>query len=108
MPNHYVGELLHAMAISGLSCVRTELLHFFVNSTLAATSSTNEWRASALGDLGDLPALVDRGSMSEQCSDANIMSLYNIYSNRAARSHFPADRFPGLGQRTSIEKRRLA
>ena len=30
MPNHYGGDLLHTMAMSGLSRVRTELLHFLV------------------------------------------------------------------------------
>ncbi len=30
MPNHYGGDLLHTMGISGLSRVRTELLHFVV------------------------------------------------------------------------------
>src|SRR5579864_5244331 len=30
MPNHYGGDLLHTMAISGRSRVRTELLHFVV------------------------------------------------------------------------------
>src|SRR5436305_3814455 len=29
-PNHYVGDLLHTMAISGFSRVRTELLHLVV------------------------------------------------------------------------------
>ena len=33
MPNHYGGDLLHTMAISGLSRVRTELLHLFVVPT---------------------------------------------------------------------------
>jgi hypothetical protein len=30
MPNHYGGDLLHTMGMSGLSRVRTELLHFGV------------------------------------------------------------------------------
>jgi hypothetical protein len=30
MPNHYGGDLLHTMGISGLSRVRTELVHFVV------------------------------------------------------------------------------
>jgi len=33
IPNHYGGDLLHTMAISGLSRVRTELLHLFVVPT---------------------------------------------------------------------------
>src|SRR5438132_2164070 len=35
IPNHYVGDLLHTMAISGLSRVRTELLCFFVTPSSA-------------------------------------------------------------------------
>jgi hypothetical protein len=35
MPNHYVGDLLHTMAISGLSRVRTELFEPFVVPSLA-------------------------------------------------------------------------
>ena len=34
MPNHYVGDLLHTMAISGLSRVRTELLKLAVVESL--------------------------------------------------------------------------
>src|SRR5579864_572596 len=30
MPNHYVGDLLHIIAMSGLSHVRTELFELFV------------------------------------------------------------------------------
>jgi len=35
MPNHYVGDLLHTMAISGLSRVRTELFKLTVVPALA-------------------------------------------------------------------------
>jgi len=35
MPNHYVGDLLHTIGISGLSRVRTELLHLTVVAALA-------------------------------------------------------------------------
>src|SRR5271154_5024096 len=35
MPNHYVGDLLHTMAISGLSRVRTELFELTVIPALA-------------------------------------------------------------------------
>ena len=34
MPNHYVGDLLHTLGISGLSRVRTELFHLLVISSL--------------------------------------------------------------------------
>jgi hypothetical protein len=35
MPNHYVGDLLHTIGISGLSRVRTELLQLAVVEVLA-------------------------------------------------------------------------
>ena len=35
MPNHYVGDLLHTIGISGLSRVRTELLRLAVVAALA-------------------------------------------------------------------------
>jgi hypothetical protein len=34
MPNHYIGDLLHTIAMSGLSRVRTELLHMAVVAAL--------------------------------------------------------------------------
>ncbi len=34
MPNHYIGDLLHTIAISGLSRVRTELLQLAVVAAL--------------------------------------------------------------------------
>jgi hypothetical protein len=35
MPNHYIGDLLHTIAISGLSRVRTELMQLAVIAALA-------------------------------------------------------------------------
>ena len=32
MPNHYIGDLLHNIAMSGLSRVRTERLSGYVNA----------------------------------------------------------------------------
>jgi hypothetical protein len=46
MPNHYVGDLLHTMGISGLSRVRTELVQLAIvqpltpSLTMSAMSST--------------------------------------------------------------------
>jgi hypothetical protein len=34
MPNHYVGDLRHTIGISGLSRVRTELLHLAQSGTI--------------------------------------------------------------------------
>jgi hypothetical protein len=40
MPNHYVGDLLHTMGISGLSRVRTELVHLAIVQPLTLESGS--------------------------------------------------------------------
>src|ERR1700675_1584754 len=55
MPNHYGGDLLHTMGMYGLSRVRTELLHFVVVPSLAATSSTAARARLARGALAAAP-----------------------------------------------------
>jgi hypothetical protein len=55
MPNHYVGDLLRAMAISGLSRVRTELLQWAVAATLAPHPVQMHRQLPSHGYLGDLP-----------------------------------------------------
>ena len=49
MPNHYAGDLLHTLAISGLSRVRTELFELTVIPALAPhpVQSTASLRAMA-------------------------------------------------------------
>jgi len=46
MPNHYAGDLLHTIAMSGLSRVRTELFALLVIPTLGAL-----WLPSPLARL---------------------------------------------------------
>jgi hypothetical protein len=46
MPNHYIGDLLHTIAISGLSRVRTELVQLAIVQNPDATSSTDAPPAS--------------------------------------------------------------
>ena len=55
MPNHYVGDLLHTMGISGLSRVRTELLQLAVVLTLAPHPVQMHRQFPSHRYLGDLP-----------------------------------------------------
>src|SRR5205085_11206628 len=54
MPNHYGGDLLHTMAMSGLSRVRTELLHFVVVPAAAPHPVQLDCQLARHRHLGDL------------------------------------------------------
>src|SRR5450631_2156284 len=56
MPNHYAGDLLHTMAISGLSRVRTELFELTVVPALAPHPGQMHRKFACHGDLRDLPS----------------------------------------------------
>ena len=56
MPNHYAGDLLHTMAISGLSRVRTELFKLTVVQTLAPHPVQVNRQLSGHRYLRDLPS----------------------------------------------------
>jgi len=56
MPNHYVGDLLHTMGISGLSRVRTELLQLAVVAALAPHPVQMHRQFPRHGYLGNLPS----------------------------------------------------
>ena len=64
MPNHYVGDLLHTMAISGLSRVRTELFEPFVIPAPAPHPVQMHRQFAGHGYLGDLPSAT-HGKMEE-------------------------------------------
>src|ERR1700751_4951 len=64
MPNHYLGDLLHTMAISGLSRVRTELLHLAVVPAFAPHPVQMHRQLPRHRCLGDLPA-TSHGEMEE-------------------------------------------
>ena len=55
MPNHYVGDLLPTIAISGLSRVRTELLQLAVVPAPAPHPVQMHRQLPGHGYLGDLP-----------------------------------------------------
>src|SRR5438132_4505509 len=54
MPNHFSGDLLHTLAISGLSCVRTELFQLFVVPSLAPHPVQMNREFARHGDFRDL------------------------------------------------------
>jgi len=54
MPNHYVGDLLHTIGISGLSRVRTELLHLAIIQSLAPHPVQMHRQFPRHGYLGNL------------------------------------------------------
>jgi len=56
MPNHYVGDLLHTIGMSGLSRVRTELLQLAVVASLAPHPVQMHRQLPRHRYLGDLPS----------------------------------------------------
>ena len=66
MPNHYIGDLLHTIAISGLSRVRTELLQLAVVPTLAPHPVQMHRQLAGHGYFCDL-ASAPHGQVEEQC-----------------------------------------
>ena len=56
MPNHYAGDRLHTMAISGLSRVRTELFELTVIPALAPHPVQMHCEFACHGYLRDLPS----------------------------------------------------
>jgi hypothetical protein len=56
IPNHYAGDLLHTMAISGLSRVRTELCELTVVPALAPHPVQVNRQLSGHRYLRDLPS----------------------------------------------------
>src|ERR1041385_3851280 len=62
MPNHYGGDLLHTMAMSGLSRVRTELLHSVVVPAAAPHPVQLDCQLPRHRHLGDLARMTWEGS----------------------------------------------
>jgi hypothetical protein len=60
MPNHYVGDLLHTIEISGLSRVRTELLHLAVVPALTPHPVQMHCQLPRHRYLRDLPSAPHR------------------------------------------------
>ena len=71
MPNHYGGDLRHTMAISGLSHVRTEFLHFVVIPAAPPHPVQLDRQLAGHCHLGDL-ASTPHGSMKKLAAPLRI------------------------------------
>ena len=71
MPNHYDGDLLHTMAISGLSRVRTELLHLLVVPAATPHPVQLDRQLAGHRDLGDLTS-APHGQVKELAAPLRI------------------------------------
>ena len=56
MPYQLLGVLLHTMAMSGLSRVRTDLFHLLVVPSLAPHPVETNRKSTGHGNLGNLPS----------------------------------------------------
>jgi len=71
MPNHYVGDLLHTIAISGRSRVRTELLQLAVVPALASHPVQMHRQFPGHRNLGDLSSTA-HGKMEELAAPLHL------------------------------------
>ena len=74
MPNHYVGDLLHTMGMSGLSRVRTELVQLAVVQPLTPHPVQMHRQLASHGYLRDLPS-PSHGEV-EECAAPLWMAAY--------------------------------
>ena len=71
MPNHYVGDLRHTLAISGLSHVRTELPHLLVIPLLPPHPVESNREFPRHGYLGD-PSLSSHGQVEKPAPPVGV------------------------------------
>src|SRR5206468_8542439 len=71
MPHHYVGDLRHSLAISGLSHVRTELPHLLVIPLLPPHPIESNREFPRHGYLGN-PSLSSHGQVEKMASPVRI------------------------------------
>jgi hypothetical protein len=77
IPNHYVGDLLHTIEISGLSRVRTELLPLAVIAALAPHPVQMHRQFPCHRDLCDLPSPAHR-QMEEPAAPLGLTAHRNL------------------------------
>ena len=77
MPNHYAGDLLHTLAISGLSRVRTELSKLTVVQSLAPHPVQVNCQLSRHRYLRDLPSSSHR-EMEELAAPLRLTAHRNL------------------------------
>src|SRR5215469_1128427 len=77
MPNHYIGDLLLTIAMSGLSRVRTELLQLCVVHALAPHPVQMHRQLACHGHLGNLPPS-SHGKVKEPTSPLRLTSYCDL------------------------------
>ncbi|SPE22865.1 hypothetical protein SBA2_1070004 [Acidobacteriia bacterium SbA2] len=77
MPNHYVGDLLHTIGISGLSRVRTELFQLAVVQTLAPHPLQVHRQLSSHRHFGDLASTPHR-KVKELAAPLGLAAYRNL------------------------------
>ena len=88
MPNHYIGDLLHTIEISGLFRVRTELLHLTVVETLAPHPVQMHRQLSRHRYLGDL-ASPSHGEVEELAAPLRLTAHRDLrrFHQQKAQQH---------------------
>src|SRR5437868_9898471 len=77
MPNHYIGDLLHTIGISGLSRVRTELLQLAVVIPLPPHPLQMHRQFSRHRYLGDLPSAA-HGEVKERTTPLGLAAYRHL------------------------------
>src|SRR5579859_1559868 len=85
MPNHYAGDLLHTMAISGLFRVRTELFKLTVVQPLTPHPVQMNRQLSGHRDLRDLPSSA-HGQVEELAAPLRTEGRLTIRNHAPQRS----------------------
>ena len=84
MPNHYIGDLLDTIAMSGLSRVRTELLELTVVLALAPHPVQMHRQFARHGNLRDLSP-TSQGEVKEPVSAGGCGAGHHPNSTRVAQ-----------------------
>jgi hypothetical protein len=77
MPNHYVGDLLHTLAISGLSRVRTELFQLLIVPSLAPHPVQTNRQSPGHGYLGD-PSFPSHGQVKKLTTQVGVRADHDL------------------------------
>ena len=88
IPNHYVGDLLHTIGISGLSRVRTELLQLAVIAALAPHPVQMHCQLAGHRYLGDLPPS-PHGQVEERTAPVGLAPYCDLrrFHQQKAQQH---------------------
>jgi len=88
MPNHYVGDLLHTIGMSGLSRVRTDLMRLTVIAALTPHPVQMHRQLPRHGYLGDLPPS-SRGKVEERVAPLGLAPYCDLrrFHQQKAQQH---------------------